>query len=109
MVSLFLHVAARTTVRPVGQGHPLPMAAGGTGLGRIGQIDLHKLPTGSVPFTGRRQLIPERASHIVQINEIRAISQESEGHAYIPVLKDEILRRFFDKTKLDGEVMTSGF
>ena len=59
-------------------------------------------------FPGRIQPIPERASHIVRINEIRAISQESEGHACIPVLKGEVLRRFFDKTKLDGEVMASG-
>ncbi len=40
MVPILFHCAARTDIRPAGQRHLLPMAAGGTGLGRIGRIDL---------------------------------------------------------------------
>ncbi len=40
MVPIFFHPAARTGVRPVGQGHFLPVSAGGTGLGRIAGFTL---------------------------------------------------------------------
>ena len=47
VVPIFFHPATRTGIRPIGQGHFLPMAAGRTGLGRIGRIHLPELPTGT--------------------------------------------------------------
>ena len=56
VVPVLLHLAARTTVRPVGQRHPLPMAAGGTGLGRIGRIHPPELPTGTLSTRERGKI-----------------------------------------------------
>ncbi len=55
VVPVLLHLAARTTIRPVGQGHLLPMSAEGTGLGRIGRIHLPKLPTGALSLVGEKE------------------------------------------------------
>jgi len=47
VVPVFFHSTTRTTIRPVGHGHFLPVAAGGTCLGRIGRIHLPELSTGT--------------------------------------------------------------
>ena len=54
MVPILFHPARRTGIRPVGQGHLLPMSAGGTSLGRIGRIHLLELSTGAFSLVRKK-------------------------------------------------------
>ena len=55
MVPIHFHLATWTRIGPFGQGHFLPIAAGRTGLGRIGRIHPPELPTGTLSLVREKE------------------------------------------------------
>ena len=55
MVPILFHSTTRTMIDPVGQRHLLPMATGGTGLGRIGRIHSPELSTGTLSLVREKE------------------------------------------------------
>ena len=66
MVPIHFHPATWTRIGPFGQGHFLPMAAGRTGLGRIGRIHLLELTPGTFSLVREKgeELRPRRITDV---------------------------------------------